>query len=68
MTFTLRTTPEDDQAIDRLASGYGVSRQQAVLRAVRETLDREVHRARVADASARLREQWAGTLDDLARS
>ena len=66
--MNLRTTPADDEALERLAAMYGVSKQQAALRAIHETLGRESHRARVSDASQRMRAQWSRTLEDLARS
>ena len=66
--MNLRTTREDDEALERLAALYGVSKQQAAVRAIHETLGREVHRARVTDASRRMRAQWSQTLEDLAQS
>jgi hypothetical protein len=68
VAMNLRTTREDDEALERLAALYGVSKQQAVLRAVHETLGREAHRARVTDSSQRMRAQWSQTLEDLAKA
>lgn len=43
MGMTLRTTEDDDRLIEELARAQGVSKHEAVLRAVRETAERVRH-------------------------
>lgn len=41
MAMTLRTSETDEALLGRLATRWGISRQQAVLRAIREAETRE---------------------------
>lgn len=68
MGLNLRTTPQDDEMLERLASVWGVSKQHALLRAAREALAQLEADRRYADSSARMREQWGRTLEILAES
>lgn len=68
MGLNLRTTPEDDEMLDRLASGWGMSKQQALLRAARAAAAQMDADRRYDESSARMREQWAQTLEILAES
>jgi len=65
MALTLRTDEELEQALTELADSQGLSRQEVIRRAVLDMRDRIGHRARVADASRRMREQYAEALDRL---
>ncbi|GAA4677304.1 CopG family transcriptional regulator [Nocardioides nanhaiensis] len=65
MAFTLRTDPELDAALTVLAERDGVSRQEAVRRAVLEAADGSRHRGQVAASSERQRERWGDVLDRL---
>lgn len=65
MAFTLRTDPEIDAALTKLAERDGVSRQEAVRRAVLEAAERTRHRADVAESSVRQRDRWGNVLDRL---
>jgi hypothetical protein len=62
MAMTLRTTEADDALIDELARAEGVSKHEAVLRAVREMVRRERHRAAVDDATERTLDRYGDLL------
>lgn len=62
MAMTLRTTEADDLLIDELARTEGVSKHEAVLRAVREMARRERHRAAVDDATERTLDRYGDLL------
>jgi uncharacterized protein (DUF1778 family) len=66
--LNLRTTPEDDEVLDRLAAGWGMSKQQALLRAARAAVAQLEADRRYEESSGRMREQWAQTLEILAES
>lgn len=63
--MTLRLSPEDDQVLAELAQAQGVSKQEATVRAIRETAARHHHEERVSDLSARARQRYADLLDRL---
>ena len=69
--MTLRTTPEQDAAIEALAKRWGVSKTEAILRAVEEArvgvaADDETARAdEVRALSAEMKERWGPVLDRL---
>jgi hypothetical protein len=63
MAMTLRTGPEEEAALARLAHRWGVSKQQAALRAIREEDRRLEEDLRVV--SDRLAERYAEALDRL---
>lgn len=65
MAMTLRLTPEDEEALSRLADHEGVSRQEATVRAIHEVLARRLRRDEVASLSATARERYADLLDRL---
>ncbi|PID96673.1 MAG: CopG family transcriptional regulator [Actinomycetales bacterium] len=65
MAMTLRLTEEDEQLLAELAAVDGVSRQEATLRAIRETLQRRRHETKVRDASQAARQRYATVLERL---
>lgn len=65
MAMTLRTDPEFEAALAKLAHEDGTSKQEAVRRAVMERAERLGHRERLAAASAEMKGTWADTLDRL---
>jgi uncharacterized protein (DUF1778 family) len=68
MALNLRTTPEDDEMLDRLASGWGMSKQQALLRAARTAVAQMDADRRYRESSSRMRQEWAGALEILGES
>ncbi|MBD2763288.1 CopG family transcriptional regulator [Kocuria sp. cx-116] len=67
MAMTLRLTPEDENLLAELAAQEGVSRQEATVRAIRETAARRGHESAVKELSAAARERYADLLDRLGR-
>lgn len=65
MAMTLRLQPEDERALALLAETYGVSKQEATVRAIRETAARRVREDRVKQLSAAARSRYADVLDRL---
>lgn len=65
MAMTLRLTPDDERTLSALASADGVSRQEATVRAIRETAARRGHEQAVQDLSAQARVRYADLLDRL---
>lgn len=65
MAMTLRTDPEFEAALAKLASEDGTSKQEAVRRAVMERAERLGHRDRLTATSAEMKGTWAETLDRL---
>jgi hypothetical protein len=63
----LRLSPADDRLLADLAASEGVSKQEATLRAIRETAARGGHESRVRELSAQARERYAEVLDRLGR-
>ncbi len=54
MAMTLRLTDAEHDALRRRAELDGISLQEAARRAVREFVDRDDHRDRVASATAKI--------------
>jgi uncharacterized protein (DUF1778 family) len=67
MAMTLRLTDEQDRALELLAQAEGVSKQEAVVRAITEAAARHVHDERVRELSSAARERYADLLDRLGR-
>ncbi|WP_026428183.1 hypothetical protein [Actinomyces slackii] len=67
MAMTLRLTKDDEEILARIAQEDGISRQEATVRAIRETAARRAHERRVADASARVRDRYGHLLERLGR-
>jgi hypothetical protein len=65
MAMTLRTTPEVDSALERLAARWGVSKTEAIMRAIREADDSRSLEADAMDAYARVTAQYRDALDRL---
>lgn len=63
--MTLRTTPADDDAIARLAALRGVSKHEAVLRAIRNDAEREGLSAEVRDTTRAVAVHYAELLERL---
>ncbi len=68
MTLNLRTEEPDDGAIERIATTWGVSKNQAILRAV-HLIDQQLdHRERVDSAIERVVTEDAELLERLRRA
>ncbi|MPV49296.1 ribbon-helix-helix protein, CopG family [Pseudactinotalea sp. HY160] len=67
MAMTLRLSAEDERALAQLAADEGISRNEAVLRAIREAAARSGHEGRVAELSERARHRYADVLERLGR-
>ena len=63
--MTLRLTEQDERALAELAARDGISRQAAVIKAVRETAARRGHQEQVRELSAAGRSRYADLLDRL---
>ena len=62
MAMTLRTSPDDDRRIEELARTLGVSKHEAVLRAVLAESERTMRRERVECAAERVNERYGDLL------
>lgn len=67
MAMTLRLSSEDEAVLAQLAEAQGVSKQEATVRAIRESAQRRLHEHAVARSSQRVRERYADVLDRLGR-
>ena len=65
MAMTLRLTPEDEHTLALLAEAEGISKQEATVRAIRESAARRLHRDKVATLSQEARARYADLLDRL---
>lgn len=65
MAMTLRLSEEQDQMLEMLAEADGVSKHEAVMRAIVDAATRRVHDERVDELSARARSRYADLLDRL---
>ena len=63
----LRWTDEDERVLTDLTEADGISRQDAVIRAIREVAARRNHERRVSESFARARARYADVLDRLGR-
>lgn len=63
--MTLRLSAEDEDLLAELARTDGVSKQEATIRAIRETAARRGHEERVHGLSEKARERYADVLDRL---
>ena len=68
MAMTLRTDDELEQALAELAEAEGVSKQEAIRRAVIEKRDRVSHRSRVDAISKEMILEWGDVLDRLGKA
>lgn len=66
MAMTLRPDPGDEDAIMRLATRWGISKHQAVLRAVHAADDGTSYFDRVDRAADVAEQRWGAVLDRLA--
>lgn len=60
--MTLRTSESDDRRIEELARIQGVSKHEAVLRAVRDAADRTVRQDRLERSADRVAERYGDLL------
>ena len=67
MAMTLRLSDDDERALAMLAEVDGVSKQEATVRAIRDTAARRAHEHRVSELSAHARARYADLLDRLGR-
>ena len=67
MAMTLRLTPDQEHTLAMLAETDGISRQEAVVRAIDETAARRAHQSHVRELSAAARERYAELLERLGR-
>jgi hypothetical protein len=67
MAMTLRLTQAQDEVLTRLAAADGVSKQEAVLRAIAEAYARRSREDNVAELSARARTRYGVLIDRLGR-
>jgi hypothetical protein len=67
MAMTLRLTADQEHTLAMLAEADGVSRQEAVVRAINETAARRAHSGQVRELSAAARNRYADLLERLGR-
>ena len=67
MAMTLRLTPDDERVLAQLATEDGISRQEAIIRAIHEVAARRGHERDVRALSAAARDRYADLLDRLGR-
>ncbi|SEJ26436.1 hypothetical protein [Demequina mangrovi] len=65
MAMTLRTTPEIDSVIERLAQRWGVSKTEAILRAVQEADRSRSLEDDAMEAYARVSSEYRDAIDRL---
>jgi hypothetical protein len=67
MAMTLRLTEDEKAALQARALAEGISMQEAARRAIREYVDLQTHRERVAEAAGKVMAAHADALDRLGR-
>ena len=65
MAMTLRLTEQQDATLTRLAQDQGISKQEAVTRAIDEFLERRLHKGDVKKAIAEVLKEHSDLLDEL---
>lgn len=65
MALTLRLSEADEIALEQLTSYEKVSRQEAIIRAIHEAVQRRIHNERVDKASTKARKRYADVLERL---
>lgn len=63
--MTLRTTPDDDAIITRIAERQGVSKNEAVLRAVRVIDEQQSHSDQVGESASKMLDRYSGLFERL---
>ncbi len=63
--MTLRLDSEDEAVLTELAAAQGISKHEAVVRAIRDAGTRRLHEDRVRELSAAARERYATLLTRL---
>ena len=66
--MTLRTTADDDAAIERLAKRAGVSKNEAILRLVRNEDARHEHEDAVTASAEKMLDRYADLFERLKRT
>lgn len=67
MAMTLRLNESDQELLDSLAAEQGISKHEAVVRAIRTSAVQLSHAQKVDSAIERGLERWAEVLDRLGR-
>lgn len=67
MAMTLRLNRDDEHALALLAEAEGVSKQEAVVRAIREAASRKLRQDKIRSLSAEAQARYADLLDRLGR-
>ena len=67
MAMTLRLTDEQNRVLEALARAEGVSKHEAVVRAISDAASRRGHQEQVAALSQSARARYAELLDRLGR-
>jgi len=67
MAMTLRPEPAHEAALTRLAAHWGVSKQQAALRAILEEAQRVTYLDEVRELTGQVQHDWADLLERLAQ-
>lgn len=65
MAMTLRTTPEVDSALERIAARWGVSKTEAIVRAIREADASRSLEDDAMEAYSRVTAQYRDAIDRL---
>jgi hypothetical protein len=65
MAINLRLNEADDAVLETLAKSYGLSKQQAVIKAIHEAAARRDHAALVDRVSTQVAHEWRELLDEL---
>jgi predicted transcriptional regulator len=67
MAMTLRLTDEQDRSLQALADAQGISKQEAVVRAIEQQAERTLVASDVRDWADFALERYSGLLDRLAQ-
>ena len=67
MAMTVRLTPSDDELLEKLAELEQVSKQEAIVRAIRDRAQRRLHQQRVAEVSDSIISRYGDVLEALAK-
>jgi predicted transcriptional regulator len=67
MAMTLRLTDEQDRSLQALADAQGISKQEAVVRAIEQQAERTLVAGDVRDWADFALERYSGLLDRLAQ-
>ena len=65
--MTVRLAPSDDELLEKLAELEQVSKQEAIVRAIRDVAQRRLHKQRVAESVDRIIARYGDVFDELAK-